>query len=139
MTRSEMMGFSMKSLFPAVAALAFAGVAFAETTADLTVRHAPYVVSTVSTKSKKAWAECKYCGKKVGYERTYKWDVYNHKWIETTEEVPETCRSCKGKDKAQAKLGREEAKLDRDIEYLETKQRIDEKEKKLQRLRKTTR
>lgn len=110
----------------------------AETT-DLTIRRAPYVVSTVSSKSEKAWATCKYCGKKVSYERTYKWDVYNHKWIETTAEVPEVCRSCKGKDKAQSKLDREEAKLDREIEYYETKQRIDAKEKKLRQLRKTTR
>jgi len=114
-------------------------VVFAETTADLTIRHAPYVVSTVSTKSEKAWADCKYCGSRISYDRTYKWDVYNHKWVETTEVVPNCCRSCKSKDKAQAKLDREEAKLDRDIEYYETKQRIDEKEKQLQHLRKTTR
>jgi len=105
--------------------------AVAETT-DLTIRYAPYVVPSVSSKSEKAWAECKYCGKKVSYERTYKWDVYNHKWVETTEEVPEACRSCKSKDKAQAKL-------DRDIEYYETKQRINDKESKLRRLRKQTR
>jgi len=116
----------------------FAFPSFAETT-DLTVRRAPYVVSTVSSKSEKAWTECKYCGSKVGYERTYKWDVYNHKWIETTGEAPETCRSCKSKDKDQAKLDRKEAELDRDIEYLKTKQRIDAKEKKLQRLRKQAR
>lgn len=122
----------------ALSLLLLAVPAVAETT-DLTIRHAPYVVSTVSSKSEKAWAECKYCGKKVSYERTYKWDVYNHKWVETTAEVPETCRSCKSKDKGQSKLDREEAKLDRDIEYLETKQRIDAKEQKLRRLRKQTR
>jgi len=112
--------------------------AVAETT-DLTIRYAPYVVSTVSSKSEKAWAECKYCGKKVSYERTYKWDVYNKEWVETTKEVPETCRSCKSKDKAQQKLDRKENSLDRDIEYYETKKRIEDKESQLRRLRKQTR
>jgi len=113
--------------------------ALADTTADITVRRAPYVVSTVSSKSEKEWTTCKYCGTKISYERTYKWDVYNHKWIETTESVPEVCRSCKPKDKAKQKLDREEARLDREIEYYETKQRIEDKEKKLRRLRKATR
>lgn len=120
-------------------AMCFAcSAAFADS-ADLTIRRAPYVVSTVSSKTEKDWATCKYCGSKTSYERTYKWDVYNHKWVETTENVPEVCRSCKPKEKAQQKLDREEAKLDREIEYYETKQRIDQKEKKLLRLRKATR
>jgi len=112
--------------------------AVADTT-DLTIRHAPYVVSTVSSKSENAWAECRYCGRKIRYERTYRWDVYNKEWVETTKEVPDVCRSCKTRDRAQQKLDREEAKLDRDIEYLETKQRIEDKEAKLRRLRKQTR
>lgn len=124
---------------PALSLLLLAVPAVAETTADITVRRAPYVVSSVSSKKEKAWATCKYCGSKISYERTYDWDVYNHKWVEKTSEVPETCRLCKSKDKAQAKLDRAEAKLDRDIEYLETKQRIDDKERKLRRLRKQTR
>jgi len=107
--------------------------------ADITVRRAPYVVSTVSSKSESAWATCKYCGSKISYERTYKWDVYDHKWVETTEAVPEVCRKCKPKETQQAKLDREEARLDREIKILETKQRIDEKERQLRRLRKVTR
>jgi len=120
----------------AIALLPLAAVA--ETT-DLTIREAPYVVSTVSSKSEKAWAECRYCGKKIRYERTYKWDVYGKEWVETTKEVPDTCRSCQSKDKAQQKLDREEAALYRNIEYLKTKQRIEMKEAEYRRLRKLTR
>jgi len=123
----------------AVAVILLLSVSVRAESTDLTIRHAPYVVSTVSSKSENAWAECRYCGGKVRYERTYRWDVYNKEWVETTKSVPDTCRSCKSKDAAQRKLDREEAKLDRDIEYLETKQRIEAKEAKLRRLRKQTR
>jgi len=133
------MGIERKLGYGVLAAMFLLSAATMAETTDLTIRTAPYVVSTVSSKSEKAWAQCKYCGKKVGYERTYKWDVYNKEWVETTKEVPEVCRSCKSKDKAQEKLDREEAKLDREIECLETKQRIDAKEAKLRRLRKQTR
>lgn len=113
--------------------------AVAETTADITVRHAPYVVSTVSSKTEKDRTKCRYCGSAISFDRTYKWDVYNRKWVETTGDVPDTCRLCKSRDKDRQKLDRKEARLDREIEYYETKQRVDEKEKRLRRLRKTTR
>jgi len=131
-----MNGFQVNVLL--LAALLLSPPVMAES-ADLTIRYAPHVVSTVSSKSEKAWAKCRYCGKKVGYERTFRWDVYNKEWIETTKEVPESCRSCSSKDAAQEKLDREEAKLDRDIKYVKTKQRISQKEATLQRLRKETR
>ena len=106
---------------------------------DVTVRHAPYVISSVSSKSEHGWAECKYCGSKISYTRTYRWDVYNHVWIETTQEVPTTCRKCKGLDKDKKKLDREEAALDRKIEYEQTKRRIDRKKNTLKRLRQQNR
>jgi len=128
----------MKARFAVLVFLAGVACCKAETT-DLTVRHAPYVVSTNSSKTEKDWTKCRYCGSKISYERKYKWDVYNSKWIETTAEVPEACRLCKSKDRAQEKLDREEAKLDREIERLETKQRIESKERRLRQLRKQTR
>lgn len=118
----------------------FAGIVCCEAgSTDFTIRRAPYVVTTNSSKSEKDWAKCRYCGSKISYERKYKWDVYNREWVETTSEVPEVCRSCKSKERAQEKLDREEAKLDRDIRQLETKQRISAKERKLRQLRKQTR
>jgi len=106
---------------------------------DLTIRYAPYVVSSVSSKSEHAWVSCRYCGKKVGYERTYRWDVYDKVWCETTKEVPDVCRACKSKDKTRERLDREESKLDREIACLETKARVDEKRERLRQLRAQTR
>ena len=118
--------------------LAFCLVAKGENT-TVTVRRQPYVVSEVSSKSEIDHAPCKYCGSSIRYERTYRRDPYTHEWKETTEKVPDTCRKCQSKEKAQEKLDREERQLDQKIDYLKTKQRIDSKKKRLSRLRQSTR
>lgn len=128
----------------AIALLAWASgvlVAHAAQELDVTVRRAPYVISSVSTKSEKAWAPCKFCGSKTSYERTYKWDVYNHVWCETTSasSVPDVCRKCRVRVRDQEKLDRRERELDSKIEYQETKSRIRQKQERLRQLRQESR
>ena len=115
--------------------------ALAERNVNLTVRHAPYDVPNVSSKSEIAHKPCQYCGSSVSYERKYRWNTVRHEWVETTkaENVPTTCRKCSQKAKDQAKLDRKENELDRKIEYEKTKSRIPSKERKLQRLRNANR
>jgi len=95
------------------------------------VVHEPRQVSSVSSKTEHGWATCRWCAKKVSYDRTYKWDPYAKEWIETTKKIPDTCQKCKSKDKELEKLRREEANLDRKIELKETKKRVAEKRQQL--------
>lgn len=102
------------------------------------VVHEPRLVPMVSSKSEWAWAKCGWCGANIHYTRTYRWDVYGKKWDETTKDVPELCRKCEKERAGQKKLEKEEARLDRKIEKLDTQRRIKEKqqiyrEKRLQR------
>jgi len=108
---------------------------------DVTVRHAPYVVSSVSSKSEKAWAACTYCGSKTSYDRTYRWDPYNHKWIENTDpdKIPNVCRKCRPKLRDQEKLDQRERELDRKIKYESSKARIKQKSDYLRDLRNANR
>lgn len=125
-----------------VAAIPPGGAVFAQQqSVDVTVRHAPYVVSTVSSKSEKAWAACTYCGSKTSYDRTYRWDPYNHKWIENTDpdKVPNVCRKCRAKVRDQEKLDMRERDLDRKIRYESTKARIRQKSDYLKDLRNANR
>ena len=124
-----------------IAALLFALVATAAENVNVTIRHAPYDVPNVSSKSEIAHKPCQYCGSSVSYERKYRWDTVRHEWIETTkaENVPSACRKCEQKKKGQEKLDRRENELDRRIEYEKTKSRISVKEKELERLRNANR
>jgi len=54
-------------------------------------------VSSCSSKTERAYTECCRCGCKIKYYRTFKWDPYERKWIETTEYVPELCKKCQHK------------------------------------------
>lgn len=108
---------------------------------NVTIRHAPYDVPNVSSKSEIAHKPCQYCGSQVSYERKYRWNTVLHEWIETTraESVPSACRKCRRKEKDKAKLDRRENELDRRIEYEKTKSRVSSKDKKLERLRNANR
>ena len=125
----------------AIPIMLFAFVATAAEDVNLTIRHAPYDVPNVSSKSEIAHKPCDYCGSSVSYERKYRWDTIRHEWIETTraENVPSACRKCRQKEKDKAKLDQRENELDRRIEYEKTKSRISAKEKKLKRLRNANR
>lgn len=131
---------SVQQQLLAVAAL-FAFGAIAAEDVNVTIRHAPYDVPNVSSKSEIAHKPCQYCGSSVSYERKYRWDTVRHEWIETTklENVPSACRKCKQKEKDKAKLDQRENELDRRIEYEKTKSRISSKERKLERLRNANR
>lgn len=122
-----------------IALFTFAAIAAEDV--NVTIRHAPYDVPNVSSKSEIAHKPCEFCGSSVSYERKYRWDTVRHEWIETTkaENVPSACRKCKQKEKDQAKLDRRENELDRRIEYEKTKSRISSKERKLKRLRNANR
>ena len=119
----------------------FAFVAMAAEDVNVTIRHAPYDVPNVSSKSEIAHKSCQYCGSSVSYERKYRWDTVRHEWIETTkpENVPSACRKCKQKEKDKVKLDQRENELDRRIEFEKTKLRISSKERKLERLRNANR
>ena len=108
---------------------------------NVTIRRAPYVVPSVSTRSDRGSTPCKYCNATMRYDRKYKWDVDKHEWVETTDPatVPEVCKKCLQKEKDKEKLDKEERRLDRDIEYQQTKGRIDRKRSTLKRLRKANR
>ena len=124
-----------------VVVVLFAFVATAAEDVNVTIRHAPYDVPNVSSKSEIAHKPCDFCGSSVSYERKYRWDTVRHEWIETTkaENVPSACRKCKQKEKDKAKFDQRENELDRRIEYEKTKSRISSKEKKLKRLRNANR
>ena len=119
----------------------FTFAAMAAEDVNVTIRHAPYDVPNVSSKSEIAHKPCQYCGSSVSYERKYRWDTVRHEWIETTkaENVPSACRKCRQKEKDKAKLDRRENELDRRIEIEKTKSRISSKERKLKRLRNANR
>ena len=125
----------------AILIVLFAFVATAAEDVNVTIRHAPYDVPNVSSKSEIAHKPCDFCGSSVSYERKYRWDTVRHEWIETTkaENVPSACRKCKQKEKDKAKFDQRENELDRRIEYEKTKSRISSKEKKLKRLRNANR
>lgn len=131
---------SVQKQLLAVAAL-FAFSAMAAEDVNVTIRHAPYDVPNVSSKSEIAHKPCQYCGSSVSYERKYRWDTVRHEWIETTkpENVPSACRKCKQKEKDKVKLDQRENELDRRIEFEKTKSRISSKERKLERLRNANR
>lgn len=109
-----------------MAAMAMATIAATPAMATPVVRvvREPRQVTTCSSKSEHAWTHCEWCGGKIGYQRTYKWDVYEREWVETTQNVPPLCRTCKSKHKTREKLAREEASLDRKLEEKETRARI---------------
>lgn len=130
-----------KLLFVLLGAGVFVMAGFGANNVNVTVRRAPYVVPSVSTRSERGSAPCKYCNSSIRYDRKYKWDVDAHEWVETTDpaSIPEVCRTCRQKEKDQEKLNKEERRLDRDIEYQQTKGRIDKKRSTLRRLRKANR
>ena len=130
-----------KLLVVLLGAGAFVMTGFGANNVNVTVRRAPYVVPTVSTRSDCGSAPCKYCNSSIRYDRKYKWDVDAHEWVETTDPaaIPEVCRTCRQKEKDLEKLNKEERRLDRDIEYQQTKGRIDKKRSTLRRLRKANR
>ena len=114
---------------------------FGSENVNVTIRRAPYVVPTVSTRSERGSTPCKYCNSTIRYDRKFKWDVDRHEWVETTDPatIPEVCKTCRQKEKDQEKLNKEERRLDRDIEYQQTKGRIEKKRTTLKRLRKANR
>jgi len=57
----------------------------------------PRLVPSVSSKTETGWTNCCWCGCRIKYIRTFKWDPYERKWIETTEYVPELCKKCQHK------------------------------------------
>ena len=116
-----------KHLITATAAIAMVTTASAWSQPVLRVVHEPRLVTTCSSKSEKDWAPCTWCGSKTSYERTYKWDVYNREWIETTKSVPELCRKCQSKQKSRDRLAREEASLDRKLEEKAARVRVAQK------------
>ena len=120
-----------------VVAASFAIVATAAEDVNVTIRHAPYDVPNVSSKSEIAHKPCDFCGSSISYNRKYRWDPVRHEWIEETKpgDVPSACRKCKQKEKDKEKLDQRENDLDRRIEYEKTKSRISSKERKLKRLR----
>jgi len=91
----------------------------------------PRLVPSVSSKTEGAWSSCRWCGGKVRYSRTYRWDPYGREWIETTKDVPTTCRKCKSKDKSVERVCREEAVLDRKLALKGEKARVAEKRQQL--------
>lgn len=125
----------------AVVAVAVSVAVRAQQNVNVTIRHAPYDVPNVSSKTERATVLCKYCGSKVKYDRKYRWDAVKHEWIETTDAstVPTSCRKCRREEKDSEKLEREENELDRRIEVEKTKSRISSKKNKLQRLRNANR
>ena len=125
----------------AVSSAVFGVPVFGANDVNVTIRRAPYDVPSVSTRSDRASAPCRYCNSSIRYDRKYKWDVANHEWVETTDPatIPEVCRNCRRKEKDQEKLNKEERRLDRDIKYQQTKGRIDKKRSTLKRLRKANR
>ena len=133
---------NQKSITIIAVSLAVASAAFAQCNdVNVTIRHAPYDVPNVSSKSEIAHKPCDFCGSSVSYERKYRWDAVRHEWIETTksENVPSSCRKCKKKMQEQEKLDQRERDLDRRIEQEKKKSRISAKEKKLERLRNANR
>ena len=130
-----------RSLLASIMMLALAFAATASEDVNVTIRHAPYDVPNVSSKSEIAHKPCQYCGSSVSYERKYRWDAVRHEWIETTkgDAVPTACRKCKQKEKSREMLERQENELDRKIEYEKKKSRVSSKKKKLERLRNANR
>jgi len=118
----------MKSLVVAMMLSVVSVSAFGEV---IRVVREPRLVPTVSSKTEKAWANCRWCGGKISYERTYRWDAYERQWNETTKNVPDTCRKCRSRDREIERLQREEANLDRKLELKETKKRVAEKREQL--------
>ena len=108
---------------------------------DVTIRRAPYDVVSVRHKTERGDAPCKYCSSTIRYDRTFKWDSDKHEWVETTKksDIPTVCRQCQLAEKAQEKLNKQERRLDRGIEYQETKGRIEKKKGLLDRLRRSNR
>lgn len=125
----------------ALIAFAVAVAAQAQEAVNVTIRHAPYDVPNVSSKTERATVLCQYCGSKVKYDRKYRWDTVKHEWYETTkaENVPSACSKCRRKEKDKEKLDQKENELDRKIEIEKKKSRISSKERKLQRLRNANR
>lgn len=122
-------------------AIVFGMACLGDSAVNVTIRRAPYVVPSVSTRSDRGSTPCKYCNATMRYDRKYKWDVDKHEWVETTDPatIPEVCKTCLQKEKYKEKLDKEERRLDRDIEYQQTKGRIDKKRSTLKRLRKANR
>jgi len=110
----------------AVAMTAFIGVS-AWSAPLLRVVHEPQQVPTCSSKTETSISACQWCGSRMICERTYKWDVYEREWIETTKPSAELCRKCKAEQKEREKLARKEAELDRKLDTKATKDRIAEK------------
>ena len=134
--------FSRKAVMLGALLLMVDGAAIAQdNNVNVTIRHAPYDVPNVSSKTERATVPCQYCGSKVRYDRKYRWDAVKHEWIETTDAstVPTSCRKCRRDEKDSEKLEREENELDRRIEVEKTKSRISSKKNKLQRLRNANR
>ena len=125
----------------AVSATVFGVTGFGANDVNVTIRRAPYDVPSVSTRSDRGSVPCKYCDATIRYDRKSKWDVANHEWVEVTDpaKVPQVCKKCRQKEKDQERLDKEERRLDRDIEYQQTRGRIDQKRTTLRRLRKATR
>ena len=84
--------FIYRFFFTSIALFAF--VATAAEDVNVTIRHAPYDVPNVSSKSEIAHKPCDFCGSSISYERKYRWDTVRHEWIEETkaENVPSAPR-----------------------------------------------
>ncbi len=108
---------------------------------SVTMRHAPYDVVSVRHKTERGDAPCKYCSSTIRYDRKFEWNSDTHEWVETTDKskIPDVCRNCQQAEKAQEKLNKRERCLDRDINYQETKGRIEKKKGILNRLRRSNR
>ena len=91
----------------------------------------PRRVTTVSSKSESAWAECEWCRGKISYTRTFDRNVYDNCWVETTKDKPSLCRACGKKRDARQKLADKEAELDRKLEDKAAKRRIRAKKEML--------
>lgn len=86
----------------------------------------------VSSKSEGAWSNCRYCQSKVHYTRTWRRNMSDGSWIETTGSVPVHCRDCAKKVKELDKYAAEEARLDLKLAKEDAKLRIREKRRLLQ-------
>lgn len=114
----------MRFSFFAFPIVFLAGMAFAEH--DRTVRLVlePRRIYQVSSKTEGAWSSCRYCQSKVRYDRTWRRDMTNGAWIETTPSVPDVCRSCKQKERELDRYAAEEARLDLKLAKKDAKARI---------------
>lgn len=84
----------------------------------------PNRIYQVSSKTERAWSTCRMCQAKVRYTRTWRRNMSDGSWIETTSSVPVHCRDCEHKVRELDKYAAEEARLDLKLAKKDAKERI---------------